>query len=81
MKKLGLLDRLAQQHRTFLSNLRLQPNLKWEALGNLYHLENKEQYPLKEWEEAVSYLLGCEVRFSNYEDIGKSLKPFSLKVR
>ena len=58
MKKLGLLDRLAEQHRTFISNLRL-----------------------KEWEEAVSYLLGCEVRFANYEDIGKSLKPFSLKVR
>ena len=29
----------------------------------------------------LSYLLGCEVRFANYEDIGKSLKPFSLKVR
>ena len=51
------------------------------GLGDLYQLENKEQYPLKEWEEAVSYLLGCEVRFANYEDIGKSLKPFSLKLR
>ena len=81
MKKLGLLDRLAEQHRTFISNLRLQPTLKWEALGDLYHLENKEQYPLKEWEEAVSYLLGCEVRFNNYEEIGKSLKPFSLEVK
>ena len=47
MKKLGLLDRLAEQHRTFISNLRLQPTLKWEALGDLYQLENKEQYPLK----------------------------------
>ena len=81
MKKLGLLDWLAEQHRTFISNLRLQPTLKWEARGDLYQRENKEQYPLKEWEEAVSYLLGCEVRFSNYEDIGKSLKPFSLKLR
>ena len=81
MKKLGLLDRMAEQHRTFISNLRLQPTLKWEALGDLYHLENKEQYPLKEWEEAVSYLLGCEGRLATYEDIGISLKPFSLKVR
>ena len=81
MKKLGLLDVVAEQHRTFISNLRLLPALKWEALGDLYQLENKEQYPLKEWEEAVSYLLGCEVRFANYEDIGKSLKPFSLQVR
>ena len=66
-------------------HLHLQPasaaHPKMGALGDLYHLENKEQYPLKEWEEAVSYLLGCEVRFSNYEDIGKSLKPFSLKLR
>ena len=72
MKKTGLLDLLAEQHRTFISNLRLL---------DLYRMENKEQYPLKEWEEAVSYLLGCEVRFNNYEEIGKSLKPFSLQVR
>ena len=81
MKTLGLLDRLAEQHRTFISNLRLQPTLKWEALGDFYHLENKEQYPLKEREAAVSALLGCAVRCANYEDIGKSLKPLSLKLR
>ena len=81
MKNIGLLTSLAGQHRTFPDNLRLQSALKWEALGTLYHLENKEQYPLKEWGETVSYLLGCEVRFERYEDIGKSLKPFSLKVR
>ncbi len=81
MKEIGLLDLLAEQHRTFISNLRLQPALKWAALGDLYRLPDKENYPLKEWEEAVSYLLGCEVRFENYEAIGKSLKPFSLQVR
>ena len=32
-------------------------------------------------EEAVSYLLGCEIRFESYEEIGRSLKPFSLTVR
>ncbi len=76
MKKLGLLDVVAEQHRTFISNLRLLPELKWAALGDLYRLPDKERYPLKEWEEAVSYLLGCEVHFENYEAIGKSLKPF-----
>lgn len=81
MKKTGLLDLLAEQHRTFISNLRLQPELKWATLGDLYRLPDKEKYPLKEWEEAVSYLLGCEVRFDNYEEIGKSLKPFSLQVK
>ena len=81
MKEAGLLDRIAEQHRTFISNLRLLPELRWAALGDLYYMENKEQYPLKEWEEAVSYLLGCEVHFENYEAIGKNLKPFSLQVR
>ena len=81
MKKNGLLDLLAEQRRTYISNLRLQPELKWAALGDLYRMENKEKYPLKEWEEAVSYLLGCEVHFNSYEEIGKSLKPCSLQVR
>ena len=73
MKKLGLLDVVAEQHRTFISNLRLLPELKWAALGDLYRLPDKERYPLKEWEEAV--------HFENYEAIGKSLNPFSLQVR
>ena len=81
MKEAGLLDLLAQQHRTFIANLKQQPALKWASLGDLYRLQDKERYPLKEWDEAVSYLLGCEVQFENYEEIGKSLKPFSLKVR
>ena len=81
MKKTGLLDVIAKQHRTYISNLRLQPELKWAVLGDLYRLPDKEKYPLKEWEEAVSYLLGCEVHFNSYEEIGKSLKPFSLQVR
>ena len=80
MKK-GLLEKLAEQHRTVITNLRLLPELKWAVLGDLYRLPNKEQYPLKEWEEAVSYLLRCEVDFANYEEIEKSLKPFSLKMR
>ena len=81
MKKTELLDVIAEQHRTYISNLRLQPELKWAALGDLYRLQDKEKYPLKEWEEAVSYLLGSEVHFNNYEEIGKSLKPFSLQMR
>ena len=79
MKEAGLLDRIAEQHRTFISNLRLLPELRWAALGDLYYMENKEQYPLKEWEEAVSYLLGCEVHFENYEAIGEVSSPFPCK--
>ena len=81
MKEVGLLERLAAQHRTYIANLRLQPALKWTALGDLYRMKDKEQYPLAEWSEAVSYLLGCEVRFENYEAIKRSLKPFSMEVK
>ena len=44
-------------------------------------MEDKTRFSLKDWEEAVSYLLGCAVHFQDYEEIGKSLKPFSLQVR
>ena len=77
MKKTGLLDVIAKQHRTYISNLRLQPELKWASLGDLYRLPDKEKYPLKEWEEAVSYLLGCTVHFESYGQITASLKPFA----
>lgn len=76
-----LLEHLANRHRTYPQKLRQQPALKWAALGDLYRLPDKERYPLKEWEEAVAYLLGCEVRFANYDEIGKSLKPFSMEVK
>lgn len=79
--KNGLLDILAEKQGAFISDLRLRPEKKWTALGDLYRMENKGQYPLKEWNEAVSYLLGCEVCFESYEAIGKNLKPFALSVR
>ena len=69
--KQGLLDKVAEQNHAFISSLRILPHLKWAALRDLY-------YPIKEWEEAVSYLLGCTVRFASYEEITNSLKPFSL---
>lgn len=76
--KQGLLDKVAVRNHTLISNLRLAPQLKWAALRDLHRMENKEQYPLKEWGEAVSYLLGCTVTFNSYEEITNSLKPFSL---
>lgn len=76
-----LLEYLKKEHRVSLLAIRSQSEHKWAALGALYRLPNKEQYPLKEWEETVSYLLRCEVDFANYEEIEKSLKPFSLKMR
>ena len=76
MKKTGLLDLLAEQHRTFISNLRLLPELKWAALGDLYRMENKEQYPLKEWEEAVSYLWAARCALTITRKSGKASSLF-----
>lgn len=78
---IGLLDQLAAKHCVFLSDLRLIPALRRESLGELRQMSQKERYPLREWEDTVSYLLGCEVKFENYEQVENSLKPFSLKLR
>lgn len=72
--KQGLLDKVAEQNHAFISSLRILPHLKWAALRDLYYLKDKEQYPIKEWEEAVSYLLGCTVRFASYEEITNRLR-------
>lgn len=78
---IGLLDQLAAKHCVFPSDLRLIPALRRESLGELRQMSQKERRPLREWEDAVSYLLGCEVKFENYEQVENSLKPFSLKLR
>ena len=77
----GLLDQLAAKHRVYISDLRLRPALRWDALRDLSCYPDKERHPLREWEDAGSYLLGCEVKFENYEQVENSLKPFSLKLR
>ena len=77
----GLLDQLAAKHHVFLSDLRLIPALRWESLGELRQMSQKERYPLKEWEDAVSYLSGCDVRFESYEQVENLLERFPRKVR
>ena len=63
----GLLDQLAAKHHVFISDLRLIPALRRESLGELQQMPQKERYPLKMWEDTVSYLLGCDIRFQNYQ--------------
>ncbi|MFR8460933.1 MAG: hypothetical protein ACLVEX_06980 [Ruthenibacterium lactatiformans] len=75
--KNGLLDEIACKNKRYISDLRLFPELKWRALAQLHDLKGKEQYPLAEWSEAVSYLLGCTVHFESYGQITASLKPFA----
>ena len=76
-----LITFLAKEHHVPAEQLRTDPSVKWGALGKLCRFPKKRQYPLREWEEAVSFLLGCEINFASYEEIGKSLKPFSLRLR
>ena len=76
--KQGLLDKVAEQNHAFISSLRILPHLKWAALRDLYYLKDKEQYPLKEWEEAVSYLLGCTVVFQSYDPSRNGRKLFRI---
>ena len=66
---IGLLDQLAARHHVFLSDLRLIPALRRESLRDLSAIPDKERYPLKEWEDAVLYLSGCDVRFESYAQI------------
>ena len=77
----GLLDQLAAKHHVFLSDLRLIPALRRESLGELRQMSQKERYPLKEWEDAVSYLSGSDVRFESYEQVENLLEQFSRKAR
>lgn len=76
-----ILEQLAKKHRTYISQLRIQPGLRWEALGDLYRFPNKETYPMEEWSEAASYLLGCLVEFSSYQQVENDLRPFSMAVQ
>ena len=77
----GLLDELKRETKIPVTAPRLAPEKKWEALKWLFHYKKKERFSLDEWEETVSFLLGCQVRFSCYGEINRSLKPFSLELR
>ena len=78
---IGLLDQLAAKHHVFISDLRLIPALRRESLGELQQMPQKERYPLKEWEDAVSYLSGYDVRFESYKQVENLLEQSSRKVR
>ena len=56
MKKIVLLDYLAKLHRTSIPNLRLLSDVKWAALGDLYRMERKEHYSLKEWNLSLIHI-------------------------
>lgn len=76
----GLLEELKQTTKIPVTAPRLAPEKKREALRWLCLYKEKQRFPLSQWENAVSFLLGCQVRFDGYGDVEKSLKPFSLTI-
>lgn len=49
------LDRIAKKHRCFVSDLRLDPSLRRDALRDLLNCE-ESAYTLQQWRDAVNYL-------------------------
>ena len=69
-----LLDDIAWELGVNISDLRLVPETKRQALDIMRHMRERERYPLHMWEEAVCYLTGEKVQFEDYEKIGLYLK-------
>lgn len=78
---IGLLDQLAAKHHIFISDLRLRPALRQDALEDLRQISQKERHPLREWEDAVLYVSGCAVQLESYEQVENLLERFSRKTR
>lgn len=64
-----LLDDIAWELGVNISDLRLVPETKRQALDIMRHMRERERYPLHMWEEAVCYLTGTEVQFGDYGKI------------
>ena len=64
-----LLDDIAWELGVNISDLRLVPETKRQALDIMRHMRERERYPLHMWEEAVCYLTGAEVQFGDYGEI------------
>ena len=58
------LDAMAQKYHCFVSDLRLDPSLRREALLDLSRCE-ESAYTLKQWQDAVNYLTEGVRTFEN----------------
>ena len=69
VKPAQLLDDIAWELGVNISDLRLVPETKRQALDIMRHMRERERYPLHMWEEAVCYLTGEKVQFGDYGKI------------
>lgn len=58
------LDELAKNNHCFISDLRLDPFLRREALRQLME-HGESDFSARQWQEAVNYLTGSDLRFKN----------------
>ena len=58
------LDELAKNNHCFISDLRLDPLLRREALRQLME-HGESDFGARQWQEAVNYLTGSDLRFKN----------------
>ena len=69
VKPAQLLDDIAWEFGVNISDLRLVPETKRQALDIMRHMRERERYPLHMWEEAVCYLTGAKAQFGDYGKI------------
>jgi hypothetical protein len=67
-----LLDKLAEQNDCFISSLK-EPSMIQKTLRNLFQIKF-EDYPLKQWNDCLSYLFGVEPQFHTEREIREFLR-------
>lgn len=82
MRRHSFLDETALKYGCFISELKLDPELRRAAIYDLLHVR-PGQYPLDQWQECVCYLTGSTRPFYTAEELrdilsqtgGDSLRP------
>lgn len=69
-----LLDALAQEQNTLVSNLRLDQYYRTNTILKLYRMPDKVCYSLLEWKRTLSYLIESELTINSYDDVDSILK-------
>ena len=64
-----LLDLLAREQDTLISNLRLVPYYRQNTIRRLYSMPDKESVSLLEWRETLSYLAETHLVINSYMDV------------
>lgn len=72
-----LLDRLAQEQDTVVSNLRLVTYYRHNAILKLLQMPNKDSVSLLEWSRTLSYLAEVNLSINSYGEVDAVLYELS----